>query len=92
MEDLVIHKAGVEPRQVQGVQVVTERKDPPREAVVGEAAIVPTAALYELLYQCLHDGWKTKILMGKMNFHEALNWGSSRVQKLRRIMRHQLTE
>ena len=50
------------------------------------------AALDELLYQCPDDGWKTKILMGKMIFHEALNWGSSRVQKLRRIMRHQLTE
>ena len=42
-ETEVIHKAGVETRQVQGVQVVAARKDPPREAVVGEAAIVPRA-------------------------------------------------
>ena len=41
MEDLVSYKAGVETRQVQGVQVLAARKDPSREAVVGEAAIVP---------------------------------------------------
>ena len=33
------------------------------------------AALDALLYQCPDEGWKAKILSGKLDFQESLDWG-----------------
>ena len=36
------------------------------------------AALDALLYQCPDEGWRNKIIGGKMDFHEAVDWGPPR--------------